>query len=149
MHCLSLSTTSVDFNTPPLTSVLPTDSCPNNSMHRGSLCHHRAFMGSKSCRQLPTWRQSVHKISRCILSLLCILTLLCFLHLLSWSVHREKCSNLSTIHWFDSACTSVSMFTINADNCPLQCSFFSPGPCVHIGFPVRQYRGCNPSPDPS
>ena len=31
-------------------------------------------------------------------------------------------SNLSTIHWFHSACTSVSMFTINVHNCLFLCS---------------------------
>ena len=40
----------------------------------------------------------------------------------AWSVHREKCSNLSTVHSFHSASTSVSMFTINADNCTFLCS---------------------------
>ena len=40
-----------------------------------SLCHHRAFLGSKSSRQLQTWRQSMFKISRSFLPLLCILLL--------------------------------------------------------------------------
>ena len=80
------------------------------------LSHRRALTGSESSRQIGR-SVSVHKISRCILPLRCTLPLLCFLRLLSSSVHREKCSNLSTVHWFHSACTSVSMFTINADNC--------------------------------
>ena len=80
-------------------------------------------MGSRCYRQVGR-SISVHKISRCILSLLCTLPLLCFLQLLSRSVHREKCSNSSTVHWFHTACTSVSMFAINADNCLLLCSCF-------------------------
>ena len=64
----------------------------------------------------------------------CTLPLLCFLPLLSWSVHREKCPNSSTTHWSHSACTSVSMFPVNVDNCLFLCSCFSPGLCVHIGF---------------
>ena len=106
VHCLSLSTTSVDFNTPPLTKIAPFDArlvsksgrihktqtsrcieaCPTTAWSRKSvcsLCHHRTFMGSKSYRQLQTWRQSVHKMSRCILPFLCTLPLLCFLQLLS------------------------------------------------------------------
>ena len=55
-----------------------------------SLCHHRAFTGSKSYRQLQTWRQSFQKFSRCIFPLLCTLPLHCTLPLLSLSVHREK-----------------------------------------------------------
>ena len=70
-----------------------------------SLCHHRALMGSKSYRQVERSIR-VHKISWCILPLRCTLPLLCILQLLSWSVHREKCPNSSTIHWFHSACTS-------------------------------------------
>ena len=70
------------------------------------------------------------------LPLLCSLPLLFFLRLLSWSVHREKRSNLSTIHWFHSACTSVSMFTISVDNRLFLCSWFLFFLCV--------YRGCCP-----
>ena len=70
---------------------LPTDPCLNNSMYKhhlvlkkasAALCHHRAFIGSKSSRQVGR-SVSVHKISRCILPLLCTLPLLCFLQLLS------------------------------------------------------------------
>ena len=102
VHCLSLSTTSVDFNTLPLTwiatlmqdswakakgftklkhrtrhfcqlilvqTVQCIEACPTTVWSWKSvcsLCHHRTFMGSKSYRQIQTWRQSVHKISLCI-----------------------------------------------------------------------------------
>ena len=60
------------------------------------------------------------------LPLHCTLPLRCSLQVLlllpSWFVHREKCSHLSNVHWFHSACTSVSMFAINADNCLFLCS---------------------------
>ena len=75
----------------------------------------------------------------------CFATCPCFaLQLLSWSVHREKCPNLSTVHRFHSAGTSVSMFTINIDNCLFLCPCF---PVITSGLCL--YRGCSPSPDPS
>ena len=62
----------------------------------------------------------------------------------------RSAQNLSTVHWFHSACTSVSMSTINADNCLFLCSCLRvhvrsmsvSGLCVHIGSAA-------PSPDPS
>ena len=65
----------------------------------------------------------------------------CALQLLSGSVHRENCSNFSTIHWFHSACTSVSMFSINADNCLFLFSCFpviTSGLCVCIRVAVAK-----------
>ena len=94
-------------------------------------------MGSESYRQL--WSHSVHKISRFILPLLSTLPLLCFCQLLSWSVHRKKCSNLSTIHWFHSACTSVSMLAIDANNRLFLRSCFPvipSGLCVYVKVSV-------------
>ena len=61
---------------------------------------------------------SVHKISRCILPLLCFS-----------SVHREKCQTRPPFNGFTQLCTSVSMFTMNADNCLFLCSCL----CVHVG----------------
>ena len=134
---------------------LPTDSCLNNSVrctHTGWSWYRRYLLspavtiahpvGCKSYRQNQTWRQSVHKISRCILPLRGTLPLLCLLQLLSWSVHREKCPNVSTIHWFTqhahpSWCSRSTLTTV----C-FRCSCFSPGFCVHIGF-------ATPSPNPS
>ena len=97
-----------------------------------ALCH-RAFMDScKSSRQVR--RQSVFtKLHGAYCH--------CFapLPLLSWFVHREKCPNSSTIHWFNSACTSVSMFTINVDNCHFLCFWFP-----SWARPVSVCAGCSP-----
>ena len=133
---------------------LLTVSCPNNSMYKRNLVLKKRLLSLSSSRIYGLKKviansklgvsQSVHKISRCILPLRCTLPLHCFLQLLSRSVHREKCSNLSTIHWFHSACTSVSTFAISAEKCLFLCSCFSPSLCVHIGFAIRLYRGCNP-----
>ena len=84
-------------------------------------------------RQTQPWRQPVHKISRCILTLLCFLPLLCFMSLLSSSIHREKCSNLPPFTGFTQLCTSVSTFTINADNCLFLCNKF---PCTFLPWSV-------------
>ena len=94
-----------------------------------SLCHHRLFMGWKiswpSLESASSENFALH------------LALALFLQLLSWSVHREKCSNFSTTHWFHSACTSVSIFTIKVDNCMFLYSCFlvviTSNLWVHIG----------------
>ena len=127
-------------NQTPNSSVLPTDSCLNSSM-----CKHNPVVK----KRLPSPAVIVahsrapqviaifcvsHKISRCNLPLLSTLPLISFLQLLPRSVHREKCSNLSTVH---SACISVSMFTINADNCLFLCSCF---PRVSVLTSGRQPR---------
>ena len=48
----------------------------------------------------------------------------------------RSAQNSSTAHWFHSACTSVSMFAINADNCLFLCWCFPGSLCSH--------RVCNP-----
>ena len=50
----------------------------------------------------------------------------------------RSAQNLSTVRWFHTACTSVSMFTTNADNCLFLCSCLRA--CV---------ESAAPSPDPS
>ena len=35
----------------------------------------------------------------------------------SWSIHREKCSTLPPFQWFHSAFASISVFTVNSDDC--------------------------------
>ena len=54
--------------------------------------------------------QSVFKISRCICHRIASCPCYC-----CHDPFIVRSSNLSTIHWFHSACTSVSMFTINVD----------------------------------
>ena len=49
-------------------------SCTSTAWSRQSVCsfyHPRASLGSEGCSPIPTWRQSVHKISYCLLLLLC------------------------------------------------------------------------------
>ena len=111
---VSLLTTYLNLNTPPLAQVAPFRckiresnaevtldtklSKHGQSDHHGS-CASTAWSQQSVCslyhpraRQSPTWRQSVHKNSYCLLLLLCS----CFAH----------CS------WFHSVCAPVSMFTI-------------------------------------
>ena len=79
------------------------------SDHHGS-CASTAWSQQSVCslyrpraRQSPTWRQSVHKNSYCLLLLLCSCFALALLLLCSCFAH---CS------WFHSVCANVSMFTI-------------------------------------
>ena len=84
---LPLSTTSVDFSTPPVTWFAPFDArlvsklrhslvLKKTSICFPSSCHRRAFMGSKSYRQPQSWRRSLFKISRCICH--CVAPCSCF-----------------------------------------------------------------------
>ena len=149
---LSLSTTNVDFNTPShvvcmfngrfvsqiaewSTKLKQLNVQPQVGPEKTvcSLCHHRAFMGTASFRQLGS--QPVHKISCCVWPLHLGLDFLCNYCHDPFVVSR--CSNLSAIRWFHSACTSVSMFTINVDNSLILCCCFlviTSSVCAHIGF---------------
>ena len=58
----------------------------------------------------------------------------------------------STFPWFHSVCASVSMFTINVDNCLFLSLFLLLFHYlrVYLGvFSEKTYRGCSLSPDPS
>ena len=67
----------------------------------------------------------------------------------------RNASNLSTIFWFHSVCASVSMFTINTDNCVVLFLFlFLPctyrGLCVHrSGLQCARTGSAGLAPDPS
>ena len=58
----------------------------------------------KVVRQSPTWRQSVHKISYCLLLLLCscFARCSCFAHCCHDPFIVRSASNLSTVPWFHS-----------------------------------------------
>ena len=73
------------------------------------LARHWAF---KCSSPILPWRQSVHKISYCLLLLLCY----CFAHCCHDPFLVRSASNFSTASWFHSVCASDSMFTIT-DNC--------------------------------
>ena len=75
-----------------------------------SLSSSRILGLLKVLRQFTTWRQSVHKISYCLLLLLCACS--CFAHCCHDPLIVRSASNLSNIPKFHSVCASVSMFTI-------------------------------------
>ena len=79
-----------------------------------SLSSSRILGLLKVLRQFTTWRQSVHKISFCLLLLLCACS--CFAHCCHDPFIVRSASNLSTVPWFHSVCASVSMLTI-INNC--------------------------------
>ena len=83
-----------------------------------SLCHHRAFLGSESYRQI--WRQSLFKISRCVCR--------CIAYCPFFAPCPCYCSHDPFIVRSAQTCTpftgSVSMFTINVDNFLFQFSCF-------------------------
>ena len=120
---VSLSTTSLNFVTPPLTWFAPImqeswakprKRRKKSSKKKASTLHTRRLKVITNFGVGQFINFALHLPVPCTLPLLCfVLQLL----LLSCSVHREKYPNLYTIHWFHSACTSVSMFTINVDNC--------------------------------
>ena len=89
-----------------------------------------------------------HEISYCFLLLLCSLLLRCpcFADCCHDPFIVRSASNLSTFPWFHSVCASVSIFTINFDNC----LFLFLCKCLRacIGS-LCTYRGCSLSPDPS
>ena len=76
------------------------------SAPRASLSSDTAL---KIGRKSRTWRQSVHKIH--------IACCFCFAHCCHDPIIMRSASNLSTVFWFQSVCASLSMFTINTDNC--------------------------------
>ena len=83
-----------------------------------SLSSSRIFGLLIVLRQFTTWRQSVHKISYCLLLLLCscFARCSCFAHCSHDPFIVRSASNLSTVPWFHSIFASVSMFAIT-DNC--------------------------------
>ena len=169
---VSLLTTCMNFNTPPLARVapfrckiresnaevtldtktqqarLPADSGPYNptcpslvnciltipecrSDHHGS-CTCTAWSRQRSAISL--WRQSVHKISYCLLLLLCS----CFAHSCHDPFIVRSASNLSTVPWFHSICapSRCSRSPTTVCFCFCSCSCF----CCSVGVWVP--RGC-------
>ena len=149
---VSLLTTCVHLNTPPLAQIAPFHArfasqtrkkarLPSRSVqasecgsvyHRSlvlekrllslSHCHPRASLGSdwalKVVRQIGR-SVRIHEISHCPPLLLCSLLLRCpcFAHCCHDPFIARSASNFSTFPRFHSVCASVSMFTINIDNC--------------------------------
>ena len=93
----------------------------------------------------------------------CLLLLLCSLLLLFAIMIVRSASNLSTVPWFHSVCASVSMITINTDNClclflflflfPFRFLFLFlclPRVSVHISRPLCAHtKSAEWEPDPS
>ena len=173
---VSLSTTSLNFITPPLTWTapfdarlvgktlmyrsteklrkgrLPTDSCLNKfkasklgPLHLDQSRVSKRLSMARAQSQSHVRRQSVFTNFR-----------VAFCHCFAPCRYIASCdcchdpfivrSAQSTFHWFHSACTSVSMFTINADYCLFQCScfpVFTSCLCVYIGS-LCSYRVCSP-----
>ena len=105
--------------------------CIYRSWNTASICslspaviiaHSWVFFKKKS-RQTQPWRQSVHKISSCILPLLWFLPLLC-----CHDPFIVRSAKLIT-----QLCTSVSTFTISPDNCLFLCNKF---PCIVLLWSV-------------
>ena len=97
------------------------------------LARHWAF---KSSSPISLWRQSVHKISYCLLLLLCS----CFAHCCHDPFIVRSASNLSTVPWFHPICApsrcSRSPTTVCFCFCFCSCSCF----CCWVGVWVP--RGC-------
>ena len=101
----------------------------NTSLCQHSLVPKKSLLSPSSFRICGLYKLSAKLVRvqsfMLRLPLLCYLPLHCFLQLLF--CHDQfivQNSSLSTIHWFHSTCTSVSMFTINVDKHLLLCSWF-------------------------
>ena len=111
----------MDFNTPPLTQN------SHNSMYQHNLGPEKKNVCSLSVIIAHIWALKViakfgvsHFSKFRVAFCNCFAPCSCFASCKCYCCHDPfivRSSNLSTIHWFHSACTSVSMFTINADNC--------------------------------
>ena len=108
-------------------------------------------LGSKSCSPSRTTSQHSRNVALLVaLALLLALALHLLCSLLSRSNHRLNCLKLVHHPLVSLSCGSVSMFTINIDNCPFLFLFLFLCQCLRvcIGSPCT-YRSYSLSPDPS
>ena len=137
---MSLLTTCMHFNTPPLAQIAPFDArfasqtrkyrstcqlilvCTTQSLLERlvdciltiPVCRSGLLLGSKSCS--PSEATTVFTNVRTV-CYSCFAHCPCFAHCCHDQFIVRSASYLSTVSWFHSVCASVSMFTINTDNC--------------------------------